>query len=145
MLQQALHIDDFCRDCVRIMVLLHKRFPQKSTLYIEDIIGPDEPDEFGLHSPRHLACLGAALWLADEGYLRFGQTMQQQALDEAVLTHKAFLLLSAAAPSLDLRRGGEQTRAFVFEDLLREASSETLSRACLDFLAADTGISFAVK
>ena len=89
-----LHIDDFFKDVAKILSQLYLSFPRKSTLYVEDLVGPDQMDEFGMHSDRHLACLGAMLWLAEEDYLRFDDTVRQEAIDQAVLTGRAFNLLN---------------------------------------------------
>lgn len=91
-----LHIDDFFQDAAKTLVLLYKQFPRKTMLYVEDVSGPDTPDEFGLHSPRHQACFDCFLWLADSGYFTFGELVRQEALDQAVLTHRGFLLLRSA-------------------------------------------------
>lgn len=91
-----IHIDDFCKDVAQIILRLYKTFPQKSDLYVEDIIGYHEPDEYGLHSERHMACLGAMLWLADEGYLRYGEMIRQEAVDQCILTKKTFTRLNTA-------------------------------------------------
>lgn len=96
-----LHIDDFCKDVARALAQLYQSFPRKTTVYVEDISGPDEPDEFGLHSNRHLACLGALVWLAEEGYIRFDDTIRQEAVDQAVLTGRTFTVLSSVAPALE--------------------------------------------
>ncbi|WP_027897470.1 hypothetical protein [Zestomonas thermotolerans] len=93
-----LHIDDFYKDCAAGLLLLYQAFPRKTALYVEDLIGREEPDEFGLPSKRHQGCLGALLWLADEGYLRYESTIAYEALDQAVLTEKGFLRLSRAIP-----------------------------------------------
>jgi hypothetical protein len=90
-----LQVDDFYRDATAGLLLLYQAFPRKITLYVEDLIGHEEPDEFGLPSKRHLSCLGALLWLADEGYLRYESTIQYLALDQVVLTEKAFLRLTS--------------------------------------------------
>lgn len=90
-----LHIDDFYRDVARIFLALYANFPRKSTLYVEDISGPDEPDEFGLHHPRFEACFSTMVWLAEHGYLNFEDNIRQEALDQVVLSQKAFLLLSS--------------------------------------------------
>lgn len=95
-----LHIDDFYRDAARILVALYAQFPRKTTLYVEDISGPDTPDEFGLHSPRHQACFHTMMWLGSCDYLRYDQAVRQEALDQVVLTHRGFLLLSSAAPDM---------------------------------------------
>ena len=90
-----LHIDDFYRDVAKIFLRLYAVFPRKTVLYVEDISGPDEPDEFGLHHPRFEACFSTMVWLAEHGYLNFDTNIRQEALDQAVLSRKAFLLLSS--------------------------------------------------
>jgi hypothetical protein len=90
-----IHIDDFYRDVAAIFVRLYALFPRKSTLYVDDISGPDEPDEFGLHHPRFEACFSTMVWLAEHGYLNFEDNIRQEALDQVVLSRKAFLLLSS--------------------------------------------------
>ena len=90
-----IHITDFYRDIARILCQLYAGFPRKLTVFVEDISGPDDPDEFGLHSTRHQACFATLLWLADEGYLRYQDTIRQEAIDQACLTHRGFTLLSA--------------------------------------------------
>ncbi|PIE43354.1 MAG: hypothetical protein CSA50_05610 [Gammaproteobacteria bacterium] len=91
-----IHIEDFCKDIAKILLQLFNSFPRPCNIYVEDIAGEDSPDEFGLHSDRHLACFGAMIWLADEGYIRYIDTIKQDALDQAVLTHKTLCLLSRA-------------------------------------------------
>lgn len=90
-----LHIDDFYRDSALIMLRLYKAFPRKTILYVDDISGPDTPDEFGLHSERYQSCFSAMVWLADQGYLEFDETIRDEALDQAVLTQRGFMLLSS--------------------------------------------------
>lgn len=89
-----LHIDDFYKNCALIFKRLFHSFPQKCILYVEDIVGPDQPDDFGLHSPSFLNGFSAMLWLAEEGYIRYEETIKQEALDQVVLTQRGFLLLS---------------------------------------------------
>ncbi len=93
-----LQIDEFYKDCAAGLLQLYLVFPRKVALYIEDLIGPDETDEFGLPSNRHQSCLSALLWLAEEGYLRFDSCIRYEALDQAVLTEKAFMRLTRAVP-----------------------------------------------
>ncbi len=90
-----LHIDDFYRDTARILVNLYNHFPRKITLYVEDIAGADKPDEFGLHSPRHLACFHTILWLAQTDYVHYESLIRQEAADQIVLSHRGFLLLTS--------------------------------------------------
>ncbi len=90
-----IHIDDFYRDCALILLRLYTSFPRKSVLYVDDISGPDTPDEFGLHSERHQSAFSAMTWLAEAGYISFSETIREEALDQAVLTQRGFLLLSS--------------------------------------------------
>lgn len=83
------HIDDFFKDCSTILLLGFRRFPRTQTLFVEDISGPDEMDEFGLHSNRHLAALGALQWLKEEGYVRYGVMDRQLSVDDFVLTSRS--------------------------------------------------------
>ncbi|WP_349571815.1 hypothetical protein [Azotobacter salinestris] len=89
-----LQIDDFHKDAAAGLLRLYQAFPRKIALYVEDLIGREEPDEFGLPSTRHQSCLSALLWLAEEGYLRFDSTIRHEALDQAVLSERGFLRLS---------------------------------------------------
>ncbi|HBN9708779.1 hypothetical protein [Pseudomonas aeruginosa] len=93
-----LQIDDFHKDAAGGLLLLYQAFPRKTALYVEDLIGREAPDEFGLPSKRHQSCLGALLWLAEEGYLRFASSIHYEALDQAVLSEKAFLRLTRIVP-----------------------------------------------
>ncbi|PIE37236.1 MAG: hypothetical protein CSA53_06770 [Gammaproteobacteria bacterium] len=91
-----IHIHDFYHDTARALVLLYSSFPRPITLYVDDVCGPDEPDEFGLPSPRFEAGFGAMLWLANEGFIRFDSTIRQEALDQAVLNERGFVLLASS-------------------------------------------------
>lgn len=93
-----LQIDDFYKDAAGCMLLLYQAFPRRIDLYVEDLIGREEPDEFGLPSKRHQACLGSFLWLAEEGYLRYQSTIGYNAIDQAVLSEKGLLRMSRAVP-----------------------------------------------
>ena len=90
-----IHIDDFYRDVAKIFMRLFAIFPRKTALYVEDISGPDQPDEFGLHHPRFEACFSAMVWLAENGYIQFQEAIRQEALDQVVLSRKAFLILAS--------------------------------------------------
>lgn len=122
-----LHVGDFFHDAARILVQLYKRFPNRTSLYIEDIIGLDQPDEFGLHSPRHMACFHAALWLAEEGYFRYNQVVQQEAFDEVVLTQPCFLFFTTPSSPEDT-----QSRIAKVEGIIKSRDSEALNKYLLD-------------
>lgn len=94
-----IHVEEFYKDTAIALAQLYSVFPRRVNLFVEDIAGPDQTDEFGLHSKRHMACFGALLWLAEEGFLRYVDTIRQEALDQAVLTQEAFIRLSAPAPN----------------------------------------------
>ena len=73
---------------------MYEAFPSKSPLYVDVVAGVDDPDEYGLHSPDYTDGFFAMLWLADEQYIRYMDTIRQDGVDQAVLTHKAFLKLT---------------------------------------------------
>ncbi|RMF16467.1 MAG: hypothetical protein D6758_07840 [Gammaproteobacteria bacterium] len=124
-----LHMDDFFRDAARILLQLYMAFPRPVLLIAEDISGPDEADEYGIHSPRHQACLATMLWLAEEGWLRYNSTLRQEGLDQAVLTSRSIALLSAAADP-------GPTRAHTLAHQLRHGTSDTLRAHMHDLLFA---------
>lgn len=123
----SLNLIDFYRDCALILSHLHQCFPRKQDLFVEDLIGPDEIDEFGLHTKRHEACLGTMLWLNDEGYLRYVTTIRQEGIDQAVLSEKGLSRLSLIADQpltpTDL------TNVPPFEALERQTLIEHIRRA----------------
>lgn len=131
-----LHIDDFYKDVGKIFLQLYGQFPRKCILYVEDISGPDSADEFGLHSERHQRCLGAMLWLADAGYLNYTTTIQQEALDQVVLTQKAFTLLASSATASPPSNNSPlpYTNAQHIRDTLKHGTSLNLNELMLKLL-----------
>ena len=88
-----------------------------------------------------MACFGALLWLAEEGFLRYVDTIRQEALDQAVLTQTAFVRLSAPADSApesvraepdpglpDPVRDDLSTHIHLIRDALKSGSSVRISR-----------------
>ena len=73
---------------------LYQAFPKKANVFVEDIAGPDQPDEYGLHSDRFQCCFGTMLWLQQEGFIRFESTLRQEAIDQACLTMKGLAFAS---------------------------------------------------
>jgi len=133
-----LHIDDFYKDAARTLVQLYNAFPRKVAVYVEDISGPDTPDEYGIHSPRHQACFSAMLWLAEEGYIRYVDTIRQEAIDQAVLTYKAFVLLNSPAPvspGADSPIPERITHLQRLRQAIASGSSRALGEAMSDLLA----------
>ena len=88
-----LHIEEFFGDAARVLVNLYRIFPRPVSLFVEDIAGPDEPDEYGVHSHRHQACFATMLFLETEGFITYAETIRSEALDQAALTGKALSLL----------------------------------------------------
>ena len=88
-----LHIEEFFGDAARVLVSLYRIFPRPVTLFVEDISGPDEPDEYGVHSHRHQACFATMLFLHNEGFVEYAETIRSEALDQASLSGKALSLL----------------------------------------------------
>lgn len=143
-----LHIDDFYRDCALILLRLYSSFPRKTILYVDDVCGPDTPDEFGLHSERHQACFSAMVWLSEAGYVAFTETIREEALDQAVLTQRGFLLLSSRS-ELELGIPAEEhdglppsvmersmTNIMQIRSALREGSSIIIQQV-MHFLLSD--------
>ncbi len=144
-----LHIDDFYRDTGKILAALFAQFPRQTTLFVEDISGPDTPDEFGLHSPRHEACLHTMLWLAQTGYLKYESLVRQEALDQVVLTHRAFLALTEHAVAMeDPTTGSPSTPGRTTESLyihrirheLKHGTSFSLAEVVRDLLKSSRTI-----
>jgi hypothetical protein len=123
-----IHVADFNRDCAAILVALYRGFPRKTNIYVDDIAGPDEPDEFGLPSPRHQACFGTLLWLAEAGYIQYETTIRQEALDQASLTHMGYVLLESRVDA------SAQRPIDLLRKALKNGSSSELSSTVLNVL-----------
>lgn len=129
-----LHIDDFCKDTAKILLLLYKSFPVKTTLYVEDIAGPDEPDEFGLHSPRFAACFSAIIWLKETDYLYFSGTVRQEAVEEAVLSHRGFNFISSIENESEKAEEHLMRRIDHLNKAVNEGNSEYLKALILRYM-----------
>lgn len=92
-----INIENFYRHLARALNILYTSFPSKAAIYVDNVAGIDKPDEYGLHSPEYTAGFYSLLWLADEGYIRYSDTIRQDGVDQATLTHKAFLKLTEVA------------------------------------------------
>lgn len=90
-----IHIEEFFHDSFAALHTLYQAFPKKCNVFVEDIAGPDQPDDYGLHSDRFQSCFGALLWLEMEGFIRFESTLRQEAIDQASLTIKGLALASS--------------------------------------------------
>lgn len=127
-----LNILDFYKDTALILMSLQRVFPRKMDLFVEDLIGPDQVDEFGLHTKRHESCFGAMLWLSEEGYLKYGATIRQEGVDQAYLTAKGLIKLTTIvnAPLTeselkDIPSFEAQERLTMIEHMRRAISSES--------------------
>ncbi|MCZ6640063.1 MAG: hypothetical protein O7F71_00680 [Gammaproteobacteria bacterium] len=96
-----INVDDFFKDAARALVQLYKTFPRRHAVFVDEIHATEELDEYGMHSERYLACFGALIWLGEEGYVRYEDTIRQDAIDQAVLTARCFTLLCAPAATLE--------------------------------------------
>ncbi|HIG42341.1 MAG: hypothetical protein ABGY96_05090 [bacterium] len=92
-----INIENFYRHIARILSILYTNFPTKAAIYVDEVAGVDEPDEYGLHSPTYTAGFYTLLWLEEEGYMRYADVIRQDGVDQASLTKKAFLRLTEVA------------------------------------------------
>ncbi|MDX1589208.1 MAG: hypothetical protein R3296_09730 [Oleiphilaceae bacterium] len=122
-----LHIEEFYQDSARILLQLYRAFPRRISVFVEDIAGADQPDEFGLHGKRHLACLGCMLWLAEEGLIRYESTISQDAIDQAVLTESGFSLLIRPLTSQDQQPPHPASAIHHLQDCLQQGTSTQLA------------------
>ena len=141
----GIHIDDFYADAAHALVSLYNVFPRPVTLFAEDICGADEPDEYGVHSHRFLACFATMVWLAEEGYIRFEDTIRQEAIDQAVLSGRCYSALltprdnpangdtvsNALPPSI---QADQATIIYQLENALKSKSSGEIQTAFLPLL-----------
>ncbi|NVK39019.1 MAG: hypothetical protein HWE18_13920 [Gammaproteobacteria bacterium] len=128
------NIDDFYHDIGVVLLTLLQQFPRKVSLFIDDICGPDDMDEFGLHSPRYLSAIGALMWLHDEGYIRYLDIIKQESAEECTLTQKAFVKLikpnlsKAALADANSIEKRDSTLASQLQRALQERSSIDIQR-----------------
>ena len=138
-----LNVDDFFHDAARALIILYKVFPRRKAVFVDDIIGAEEPDEFGMYSDRYLACYSALLWLGEEQFLRFEESINSEAIDQAVLTGRCFTLLSSRAGSADSLapehlpdsvREERGSHLYALREALKSRSSAALRSAMLNLL-----------
>ncbi|MEM9621137.1 MAG: hypothetical protein AAF993_05775 [Pseudomonadota bacterium] len=141
-----IHVDEFFADAGKILVNLFRVFPRPVTLFAEDICGADTPDEYGVHSQRFQACFAAMLWLGEEGYLRYQDTIKSDAIDQAVLTGKCFTALLAQSGTnagAEVNAGTLQAREssliYQLSQALNSKSSTSIARAFIPLLNSMAG------
>ncbi|MBS05333.1 MAG: hypothetical protein CMQ24_21890 [Gammaproteobacteria bacterium] len=103
-----INIEKFYQHIGKILSILYAEFPSKTPLYVDDVAGIDTPDKYGLHSPTYTAGFFAMIWLAEEDFLRYSDTIHQDGIDQACLTSKAFLRLTAPADPIYVEPEGDQ-------------------------------------
>ncbi len=142
----GIHIDDFFADATHTLASLFSVFPRPITIFAEDICGPDEPDEFGMHSNRYQSCFATLLWLGEEGYIRFEDTIRHDAVDQAVLTGRCVAALlrpvlssTDAAEDIDsdLPPSIQAEHASLIhhmEQALKSRSSSAIRAACIPLI-----------
>jgi hypothetical protein len=142
-----IHIDDFFKDAAIALDRLYTAFPRPLTLFVEDISGPAKTDEFGLPDERYLACFATLLWLGEEAYLRYGDTIRQEAIDQAVLTGRSFNVLTMPSDADTPEDASElpesvraQRRSYIgtLRNALRSGSSTQIRTAMLRIMALMT-------
>ena len=126
-----IHIDDFFKDAAKTLQRLYQSFPRRVPIFVEEIAGPVSTDEFGVLGDRFVACLGTLLWLGEEGYLRHGGTIRQEAIDQVVLTSRCFGVLTMQSPAdapIDVSlpasvRGEQRTHIHRLREALKSGNS----------------------
>jgi|TARA_B110001469_G_C9619721_1_gene308754 hypothetical protein len=123
-----INIENFYRHIAKILNILYIHFPTKAPIYVDEVAGIDEPDEYGLHSPTYMAGFYALIWLEEEGYLRYSDTIRQDGIDQASLTHKALLKLTEVTDPIyiDTSAGGNASTVALLQPL------ETLSPSIIE-------------
>lgn len=122
----AIYIEDFHRDVAIAMLRLYGTFPRPAALYVDEIAGSDDPDEYGVQSERHQRCLGSLIWLGQEGLIRYQDTIGVEGIDGAVLTLRGFRALhEGSGPD------PEQLTINQIRDAIRERDSEAVKRSVL--------------
>ena len=141
-----IHIDDFFKDAALTLNRLYAAFPRKIPVFVEDIAGTVTTDEFGVPGERFVACFGTLLWLAEEGYLRYDDTIRMEAIDQAVLTGRCFnvlMLPSRTDRPLDASmpvsvRNERSTHIHELRDALKSGNSVTVRTAMTGIMALMT-------
>ncbi len=133
-----LNLDDFCKDVARALQILASVFPRPRDIFVEDVYQAEETDEFGMHSDRYLACFQALVWLREEGFIRFTQTLRADAVEQAVLTGRCLALLIQPS-SLEGESAAIAVEANTllqrFRHALQDGSSTTVRMLVLDMIA----------
>jgi hypothetical protein len=137
-----IHIDDFFKDAALTLNRLYLSFPRPIAVFVEDICGPVTTDEFGIPGDRFVACFATFLWLAEESFLRYADTIRQEAIDQAVLTGRCFNVLSMRAPDAELDgtlppsvRSEHASNIHRVRDALRSGNSIRVRAAMTDIIA----------
>ncbi|NQD38152.1 hypothetical protein HPT27_14065 [Permianibacter sp. IMCC34836] len=126
-----IYIEDFHRDVAIALIRLYATFPRPAALYVDEIAGSDDPDEFGVQSERHQRCLGSLIWLGEEGVIRYRDMIGLEGIDAAVLTLRGFRALhEGQGPAI------EQLTINTVREALRERNSEAVKRSVQRFFSS---------
>jgi hypothetical protein len=138
-----IHIDDFYKDAAIALVRLYSAFPRRVPLFVDEIAGTVTTDEFGVPGERFLGCFGTLLWLGEEGYLRYADTIRSEAIDQVVLTGRCFNVLTTRAPHPDADdptlpasiRAEHSTHIHRLREALQSGSSTRVRAEMVDIVA----------
>ncbi len=124
-----IYIEDFHRDVAITMIRLYSSFPRPAAIYVDEIAGIDDPDEFGVQSERHQRCLGSLIWLGEEGLIRYRDMIGIEGIDAAVLSLRGFRALhdSTATDTLAIN---------ALRNAVRERDSEAVKRGVLTLFSS---------
>ncbi|MFT5098136.1 MAG: hypothetical protein ACJAX5_002810 [Patiriisocius sp.] len=50
-----INIENFYRHIANILHILYTHLPTRAALYVDEVAGVNDPDEYGLHSPTYTA------------------------------------------------------------------------------------------
>ncbi|MFT4799259.1 MAG: hypothetical protein ACJAYE_000387 [Candidatus Azotimanducaceae bacterium] len=146
-----INIENFYRHIAKSLHMLYTHFPTRAALYVDEVAGVDEPDEYGLHSPTYTAGFFAMLWLADEGFISYSDTIRQDGIDQAYLTHRGFLILTQITDELIVElveapdSGGNVINLQPTEDMSPSLKEERMLVINQLRAALNSGSSIAVK
>lgn len=119
-----IYIEDFHRDVAMAVLRLYASFPRPAALYVDEIAGGDDPDEYGVQSERHQRCLGSLIWLGEEGLIRYRDTIGIEGIDAAVLTLRGFRALHEGSGG-----SAENLTINCIRAAVRERDSEAVKRS----------------
>lgn len=122
-----INVENFYKNMGKILSMLYASFPTKTPVYVDEVAGIDDPDEYGLHSPHYTAGFYAMIWLAEEGFVRYASAIREDGIDQACLTQRAFLILTQVAEPICSESVGESEESNVVRLTREEEATLTPS------------------